>query len=124
MRLTNLMWELDLVCTTNDKYDVFKVEDTQLGRLQTPGWVLTQDAPMGVTSIVVRPVSSGWSTITTANNPGDFPIYLEVDGIRLTSTSCVQGGNRYQFFIDPATVTKPLLSGTAVKVWHTGVIKF
>lgn len=81
MRLTNLMWEVDLVCSSNRKYEVFKIGDSQLGRVQTAGSTLAADAPAGSSSISVATQAGSVAWTTTDVHAGDFPFYMEIDGI-------------------------------------------
>lgn len=90
MRLTNLMWEVDPVCTSNRRYDVFKLGDTQLGRVQTSGSTVAVDAATGSSTLSVASTNL-WTT--TAAKPGDFPMFLEVDGIRVLAHSVGQALN-------------------------------
>lgn len=126
VRLTNLMFEIDLNCVTNRRYDVIKVADSQLGRVQTPGASLAGDTPVGGTtmSVATQKGSVGWTTT------GPFPLFVEVDGIQVTvnsigaATTDSQGRLVQTFTVDGTTVTKPLLTGVYIKIWHGGVVKY
>lgn len=126
IRLTKIMFEIDLLCTPNRRYDVIKVGDTRLGRVQTPGSSLAGDTAAGGTtlSVATQVGSVGWTTT------GPFPLTVEVDGIQVTVNSIGaittdSLGRLVQIFtVDGTTVTKALLTGVYVKMWHGGVVKF
>lgn len=111
-------------CVPNRIYDVWTVADAQLGRVQTDGSSLTADAAAGATSLTVATQAGSVIWTTTATNPGDFPLSVEIDGIQVTVTAISGTSSPQTFTVTGATVTKALLTGKAVKVWHGGVIKF
>lgn len=120
VRLSKYTFEMDLVCTPNRRYDVFKVADAQLGRIQTAGSSLAADTAIGGTTLTVATQSGSviWTTV------GPFPLYAEVDGIQVKVTNITGSTSPQTFTVDGATVVKPLLTGKPVRAWRPGVIKY
>lgn len=118
--LSPTVWIVSGNCVPNQIYDVFKIGDPDLGRIQTAGSNIATDAPAGASTVSVSHTDQiGWTT-----QAGDFPMSVYMDGIKVTVTNITGSGNPQTFTVDPATVTKPLLSGSSVRNWRRAPIKF
>lgn len=84
IRLSRLVFEVDLICTPNRRYDVWRIGDTNLGRLNATNSYLVQPAAAGASSLLVATQAGSqlWSTAA-----GDYPSTAEVDGIPVTVTA-------------------------------------
>jgi hypothetical protein len=115
-------WTVAGNCVSNRIYDAVKVmasdSEAHLGKVQTAGSSLTEDAPAGSTTLTVTAVLP-WTTAAA-----DFPLDIEVSGIQVTVTDITGSTSPQTFTVTDTTVTKPLHAGDAVKVWHAGVISF
>lgn len=120
--LTPLRWEVVPNCSNQEVYDVFKIADPVLGRIQTGGSTIAADAPIGATSLSVTSNTGGILWTTTATVPSDFPFYLDIEGIKVQVTAIVGASSPQTFTVDGSMVTKPLKVGDRVALWKPGVI--
>lgn len=111
------MWTVTANCSNNRQYTVQKVGDVDVGRVGADTSSLASSASAGAASLSVA-TSSLWTTT------GTFPLYVEIDGIRVKVTAVTGSSSPQTFTVDSTTVTKALSSGKSVKVWRNGVIKF
>lgn len=120
--ISNVDWQVEATCSQNRVYDVFKIGDPQLGRIDTDGSTLALGASAGATSLSVATTGGFPLWTTTAAYPTDFPLYVEIDGIQVTVTGISGTTSPQTFTVDGSTVTKNLSSGKSVAVWHPGVL--
>lgn len=120
--LTPKDWTAVPNCSRQDAYDVFKIEDPTLGRLRSGGAGLAVDAAAGSSTLSVATAAGHVLCTTTATYPGDFPLYIEVSGIRVKVTAIAGTSSPQTFTVDPTTVIKDLRLGDAVAPWRPGVI--
>lgn len=86
-------------------------------RPESDGSTLAASASAGATSLsVATPSGPLWTT--TAD---DFPLYIEVSGVKVTVTSISGTSSPQTFTVTGATVTSALSSGATVKLWHPPV---
>lgn len=86
-------WEI--VANTADyrPYEVFKIEDTRLGRLDTDGSALNAAMTSGATSVTVAPTTTKGPKWTT--DSGDRPFDIAVAGERMTVTNVVDASKSF-----------------------------
>lgn len=114
-------WKGHLNCIPGQIYDVFIVEDVNLGRIQTDGSTLAAGVLAGATSLSVATPTGSRIWTTTAIYPADFPFYVEISGIKVTVTAITGTSSPQTFTV--TGVTKDLPNGSTVVVWHPGVIR-
>lgn len=114
------MWKLTLNVSPQRTYDVWKIGDSQLGRIGTDGHTLAADAAKGATSLSLA-TPTGKALWTTA--AGDFPMTILVAGIPVTVTAITGTSSPQTATVTGATVTKALTTGDAVTMYRNGVIK-
>jgi hypothetical protein len=119
--ITPKSWEVTANCSRQDVYDVFKIEDSTLGRLRG-GQTLAGSVGIGASALSVATPAGEVLTTTTATNPVDFPLYIEVSGIKVKVTGIAGTSSPQTFTVDPTTVTKNLNAGDSVAPWRPGVI--
>lgn len=90
-----------------------------LWRLSGEGSALSSGASAGATSLSVATPAGGALWTTTAD---DFPLYIEVGGIKVTVTAISGASSPQTFTVTGATVTKALASGLDVDVWRPPVL--
>lgn len=89
MRISRFMWEIDVMCDNNHKYDVNKIGDTALGSLETASSnVATAASTSATTLIVASKDENSWSTAG-----GDYPKSIYVDGIKCSLTAVAAPGS-------------------------------
>lgn len=114
------VWTVTMNTHSNRMYDVFKIGDSDLGRVQTAGSTIHADAAAGAGTVQVDYTDpAGWTTAA-----GDFPMYVYMDGIKVTVTSISGGTSPQTFTVDPSTVTKQLLTGREVRNWRQAPLKY
>jgi hypothetical protein len=120
-RLRAFEWTVDINCSAFRPWEVFVIEDPRLGRLDTAGSQLAVGASAGASSLsVTTSVLPLWTT--TATFPADFPMDVEIAGIRVRVTAISGTSSPQTFTVDPATVTKSLPNSSAVNIWRPGAI--
>jgi hypothetical protein len=81
-------------------------------RLDTDGSTLAAAYPIaGVTSLSVASSGALWTT-----NTDDYPLYLNVGGVKVRATACSGGSSPQTMTIDPLPV--PRTAGVSVKLWE------
>lgn len=113
-----IQWDVAFNCSLQEAYNVWKIGDTQLGRLGTDGHTLAADAALGATSLSIA-TPSGSKLFTTA--AGDFPMNLNISGLKI-AVSNISGSSSPQT-ATVTGVTKALTNGSAITAWKNGVIK-
>jgi hypothetical protein len=82
------------------------------------GSTLAAAAEAGATTLSVStPAGPKWTT--TAD---DFPLYLDVGGIKVTVTAISGTGTTQTFTVTGATVTRALPAGLTVELWQPTVL--
>ncbi|HEX5404796.1 MAG TPA: hypothetical protein VFX16_21115 [Pseudonocardiaceae bacterium] len=105
-------WRLATVAEETGDTDEF------LMRLDTDGAAVHTDAAVGATSISVEtPSGPLWTTAAD-----DFPLFVEIGGIRVTVTAITGSSSPQTFTVTGSTVTKVLPAGTDVSVWDETVL--
>lgn len=118
-------WTATPNCTPAQVYDVFKIEasgsEKHLGALQTDsgGTRVTFPVSAGATSLSIT-TDPGLNVFTQA--AGDLPLDVEISGIKVHVTNITGASSPQTFTVSP--LTKALLGGAVVKLWHPGVIKY
>jgi hypothetical protein len=113
-------WTVALNCSPARPWDVFTVEDSTLGRLDTAGSTLASGVTSSGTSLSVA-TSTGplWTT-----SSGDRPFDIEVAGERMTVTNLTGSSSPQTFTVTRSVngVSKAQSAGAVVQLWHPGVI--
>lgn len=76
-------WTVTLNCSQNRQYDVQKIGDANVGRINTDGAYLAAAASNGATSLTVATTAGMPLWTTTATYPADFPLNYNVDGLQV-----------------------------------------
>lgn len=84
-RFSQTNWQVTANTTPYRPYEVFKIEDTRLGRLDTDGSVLNNAMTTSATSVTVAPTTVKGPKWTT--DAGDRPFDVNVAGERMTVTN-------------------------------------
>lgn len=114
------VWNITFNCSLQDTYNVWKIGDSQFGRLATEGHTLAASAVKNASSLSFS-TPAGKRLFTVI--PGDFPMYVLVDGIRVKVTAISGTSSPQTATVDPTTVTKALGSGKGITMWKNGVYK-
>jgi hypothetical protein len=119
-RITPYTWDVDMVLSPAQVYDVFEVGDDRLGRVGSAGSSLTAGVSSSATSLsVATPVGSLWTTSR------DLPLDIEIGGEQMTVTA-ISGATSPQTFTVTRSVNgvaKAHSSGAVVDLWRSGVIR-
>jgi hypothetical protein len=103
---------IELAATTGDTGEFLCILDTDGSTVHTT-------ASAGATSLSVSTTSGPlW---TTASD--DFPLFLNIGGIRVKATNITGSSSPQTFTVDGTTVTKSLPAGTDVSVWEPTVLE-
>jgi hypothetical protein len=112
---------LDLVCAPATPYSIIEAAtdtgDTNIwiGRADTDGATVNTLAAIGATSLsVATPSGPLWTTVSD-----DFPLYLNVGGIRTRATACSGASSPQTFTVDALATARA--AGLSVAVWHPPV---
>lgn len=117
MTLAPYAWRVTLKCSPFGPWIVGTLADDSgdtdddLIRLDTDGSTLSASASVGSTSISVA-TTSGPLWTTTAD---DYPLLLDVGGVKVRATACVDGTSPQVMTVDALPVARS--SGAPVKVW-------
>ncbi|HEY6018587.1 MAG TPA: hypothetical protein VIY48_01445 [Candidatus Paceibacterota bacterium] len=114
MRISRFMWQIDVQCENNHKYDVHKINASAFGRIETSGSQIAVAAASGATSIYVQStLDEPW--ITSDVSAADFSQNIYVDGIKVAVSAITNGAS------DSFTRTTANGFGTATsgQVWST-----
>lgn len=112
---------VEFTCAPAAAYEIAEAADTTgdtnpwLGRAETDGSTVNTLANAGATSLVVA-VPSGplWTTVAD-----DYPLYLNVGGIRVRATACSGASSPQTFTVDALASARA--AGLFVSVWHAPV---
>lgn len=86
-------------------------------RVDSAGTTVRATVPAGSSSLQVNVVGPRWTT-----NAAFFPLYLDIDGIRVRVTGITGTTSPQTLTVDPATVTKQLTAGRKVHLWRPDVV--
>lgn len=87
MRISRFMWQIDVQCENNHKYDVHKIADTGLGNIETSDSSVATAASSGATTLYVQSADESlWSVAG-----GDYAKDINVDGVRCSVSAVVSG---------------------------------
>ncbi|HEX5120365.1 MAG TPA: hypothetical protein VFW65_34720 [Pseudonocardiaceae bacterium] len=87
-------------------------------RADTDGATIHTAAAKGATTLSVStPSGPLWTTVAD-----DYPLFLDVAGIRVKATACSGASSPQTFTVDATTVTKALAVGDDVAVWQPMVL--
>lgn len=93
-----------------------RTPDELLTRLDTDGSTLASSISAGATSISVTTASGPlWTTTAT-----DYPLDLDIGGVRVTATACADATSPQDMTISAAPVARS--AGAPVKLWHPPVL--
>lgn len=115
MRINQFTWDIDATCVPLSQYAMGRVAsnsgDTSdaVLRIETDDSTLAAPAAVGATSLSVASTSALWTT-----DSDDFPLYIDVEGIRITVTGISGASSPQTFTVTGSTVTKALSSGSQV----------
>jgi hypothetical protein len=110
-------WHVALNCSPAATYQVFQVEDTTLGRLDSSTSVLASGVNASATSLSVSITGALWST---TSEPWD----IDVGGERMTVTAVSGATSPQTFTVTRAVngVSKAHSAGARVRLWRSGVV--
>lgn len=111
--LSSRSWRVAVNCSQFRAWEVFKIADSRLGRIETDGSTLHQNYSAGVTSILVDSSDGLWTT-------GAVSFDVEIRGWQIHVTN-ISGSSSPQTFTVSATPAE-LGSGDSVKLWKPGVL--
>jgi hypothetical protein len=123
-----MAWLVSINAGAYDPWRISKVADADLGRVGVgrdaagnPVATLAAAAALGATSLSVA-TASGPLFTTTATFPNDFPLYVNVAGIRVKVTGISGTSSPQTFTVDGSTVVKALPNTSYVTIWKNGVV--
>jgi len=118
--ISRYRWIITFNTRLADPWRVWKISDTDLGRLATDGHTTSGTVAAGGTSATfITPADKQpWTTLA-----GDYPLWVNIAGIRVKVTAMSGTSSPQTATLDGTTVTKSLPSGSAVTIWKGGVIK-
>lgn len=115
-------WNIAVNASPARPYDVFTLEDSRWGHLDTDGSTLTAAVTATGTSLSVATTNAGSVLWTTS--AGDRPFDIEINGERLTVTNVTGASSPQTFTVTRSVngVAKTHAIGEAVKLWQPGVL--
>ncbi|QJY51247.1 hypothetical protein [Pseudonocardia broussonetiae] len=122
MQLSPYGWTVTLRCSPYSPWVVGVLAATtgdtapELLRLDTDGSVMDSFRSAVATSIsVATPSGPLWST-----NPDDYPLYLDIGGVRVRATTCVGTASPQTFAVNALGIDRA--AGSPVRVWNPPVL--
>jgi hypothetical protein len=106
-------WRVDLTTSPYRPWEVFQIEHTRLGRIETDGSTLHQPYSAGATSLLVDFSGGAWTT-------GAVSFDVEIRGWQIHVTN-ISGSSSPQTFTVTA-IPGALSGGDSVKLWKPGVL--
>ncbi|ANN16258.1 hypothetical protein SD37_11780 [Amycolatopsis orientalis] len=120
--LASKQHNIEFVCIPGVPYEIAEAAvatgDTNpwVFRAETDGSTVNTTAAAGATSLsVATPSGPLWTTIAD-----DFPLYLDVGGIKVRATGCTGTSSPQTFTVDALPAARA--AGTPVSVWHLPVL--
>ncbi|MFD5244992.1 hypothetical protein ACFWIW_10635 [Amycolatopsis sp. NPDC058340] len=121
-KLASKEHEITFVCVPGVPYEVAEAAsdtgDTNqwVFRADTDSSTVNTTAAAGATSLsVATPAGPLWTTVAD-----DFPLYLDVGGIKVRATACSGASSPQTFTVDALPVARA--AGLSVSVWHLPVL--
>ncbi|MFI6304268.1 hypothetical protein ACIBCH_20550 [Amycolatopsis thailandensis] len=120
--LASKQHDIEFVCIPGVPYEIAEAAtdtgDTNpwIFRARTDGATVNTLANAGATSLsVATPSGPLWTTVAD-----DFPLYLDVGGIKVRATACSGASSPQTFTVDALPVARA--AGLPVSVWHLPVL--
>lgn len=121
-RMASKQHEITFVCIPGVPFEVAEAAGTTgdtnpwLMRADTDGSTVNTLANAGATSLSVATTSGPlWSTVSD-----DYPLYLDVAGLKVRATACSGASSPQTFTVDALPVARA--AGLSVSVWHLPVL--
>jgi D-alanyl-D-alanine carboxypeptidase len=123
--VTPLTWTATMMTTPASPFNIFTLADASLGRLDSDTSTLATAIGTADTSLSVAvAVDDFGATVLWTTDATECPFDIDLDGERVTVTA-ISGGSSPQTFTVTRSVngvSKTHTAGTAVTVWHPGVL--
>jgi hypothetical protein len=123
--VTPLTWTATMMTTPASPFNIFTLGDTSLGRLDSDTSTLAAAIGTADTSLSVAvAVDDFGATVLWTTDATECPFDIDLDGERVTVTA-ISGGSSPQTFTVTRSVngvSKTHTAGTAVTLWHPGVL--
>jgi hypothetical protein len=114
--------EITFVCVPGVPYEIGELASTTgdtnqwVSRLDTDGATVNTLANAAATSLsVATPSGPLWTTVAD-----DYPMYLDVGGVKVRATACSGASSPQTFTVDALPVARA--AGLSVSVWHLPVL--
>jgi hypothetical protein len=115
--LSATAWRVTVNCSPFRPWEVFTIQDSRLGRIETDGSTLNSSATTTATSLSVASSGGLWDT-------GSAPFDIDLEGEQVTVTAVTGSSSPQTFTVTRSVngVVKAHNSAVAVKLWKPGVI--